>query len=99
MIAAVVGTIAFVVVGLGAYRAYYTRMMTKKRLMRLKMTAKIAKDTANMYHLDHHEADQEGPSQAPSVVMYTLNVGNANALTSKAQKKDFQPVKTGGAKK
>ena len=74
-------------------------MMTKKRIMRLKMSAKIAKDTAQMYNLDHHDTESEGAVQAPSVVMYTLNVGNANALTSKAQKREFQPVKANAPKK
>ena len=100
VIAAVVGTIAFVVIGLGAYRFYYNHQMTKKRLLRLKMSAKIAKDTAQMYNLDHHDSEEDGGrGQAPSVVMYTLNVGNANALTSKMQKREFTPVQTAGPKK
>lgn len=100
VIAAVVGTIAFVAVALGGYRFYYSRQMTKKRLMRLKMSAKIAKDTAQMYNLDHHDTEEGGTAiQAPSVVMYTLNVGNPKALTSKTQKREFTPVQTTGRKK
>ena len=91
VIGAVVGTLAFVIFGIGGYKYYVYKQLTKKRLLKMKMSARFAQEVGTKYNLSHHDEEDSSHLQAPSVVMYTLNVGNSNALTSRP-KKEFQPT-------
>jgi hypothetical protein len=85
VIGAVIGTIAAVAALVGAYMIYQRRTLTKKRLARLKTTHSAIMNRSSVYGVD-----DEIPSSAPSVVMYTVNMPgrNPSALTSK---KAFPP--------
>jgi hypothetical protein len=98
VIGAVVGTIAGVLILLGVLKYFQDKAMTKKRMLKLKMSAKYANEASTKYNLNTTYTSADDSTQ-PSVVMYSVNLGgNASSLTSK-RKQEFTPKSTAGPKK
>ncbi|NCW88386.1 MAG: hypothetical protein EBV71_05815 [Chitinophagia bacterium] len=83
---------------LGVFKYFQNKAMTKKRMMKLKMSAKYAQETSAKYNLNSTYTAADEPT-APTVVMYSVNLGgNPASLTSK-RKQEFTPTKTEAPKK
>lgn len=93
VLGAVLGTIGGVVLILGTYRFYIHKKQTELRRKKLQMTSRFVEQRNAIYGIQ--DTDDAAEKSAPSVVMYTLNVGGTNPLTSK---RAFPPVASQQAK-
>jgi len=98
VIGAVVGTIAGVLMLLGLFKYFQSKAMTKKRMLKLKMSSRYANEVSTKYNLNTTYTSADDTSQ-PTVVMYSVNLGgNQSSLTGK-KKQEFRPTNTAGPKK
>lgn len=98
VIGAVVGTIAGVLVLLGAFKYFQDKALTKKRMMKLKMSARYAQETSAKYNLNSSYTNADVSTQ-PSVIMYTVNLGGPQSSLTSKRKQEFTPTNTTGPKK
>lgn len=84
VIGAVVGTLAGVIMLLGAYKYYMYVKLTEKRKRKQAITSKHIQEARALYGI--HDPDEHEEKTAPSVVMYQVNIGKP------MPKKEFQPV-------
>lgn len=89
VIGAVVGSIAGMLVFIGAFKYFQSYRLTELRKKKLKMSAKFAQEASTLYHLDSSYTNRV--QEQPSIVMYSVNVTGANTLTSSKKKQGFTP--------